>query len=170
MLDTHEEALGRAYESTYGSLVRRLTAICRDPHDAEDLAHEAYVRLALEMEAGRGPDDPAAWLHRVGWNLAMSRGRHRTVVARHEAHLPRPDAPAEPDRTAIDRETSAAIFHALAALAGTERAAVVLAAEGFRGVEVATAIGRTVGATRTLLCRARAKLRTSLEPDLATSN
>ena len=170
MLDTNERTLTSAYETTYGSLVRRLTAICRNPDDAEDLAHEAYVRLALEMEAGRGPDDPAAWLHRVGWNLAMSRGRHRTVVARHEARLPQPAAPAEPDRTAIQHETTAAVEAALAALAGAERQALVLAAEGYNGAEVATAIGRTMGATRTLLCRARGKLRATLDPELGMSS
>jgi RNA polymerase sigma-70 factor (ECF subfamily) len=166
VLDTHERWLALAYEQHQAGLVRRLTAITRDPGDAEDLAQEAYLRLVTEIEAGRRPDDAAAWLHRVGWNLAMSRGRHRTVVTRREAELPRPEAPAGPDRAAIGHETSAAIAAALAELHAAERDAVILAAEGYHGDEIATAIGRTVGATRTLLCRARAKIRAGLDAEV----
>jgi RNA polymerase sigma-70 factor (ECF subfamily) len=169
MLETRDRYVKTAYEAHHAALVRRLTAITRNPHDAEDLAHEAWVRLASELQAGRRPDDAAAWLHRVGWNLAMSRGRHRTVIDRHASQLAQPAAPASPDRTAVDRETTAAIAAALRELSAVERDAVLLAAEGYHGVEVAAAIGRTIGATRTLLCRARSKLRTSLDPELLAS-
>jgi DNA-directed RNA polymerase specialized sigma24 family protein len=39
---------------------------------------------------------------------------------------------------------------------------MILASFGVGGPEIAQAIGRTQGATRTLLCRARARMRTSL--------
>lgn len=162
MLGAHEQYLASVYEAHHAALVRRLTAITRNPDDAEDLAHEAYLRLAKEVEAGRYPDDAAAWLHRAGWNLAMSRGRHLTVVGRKLAELPRQTAPASPDRAVIGRETQASIEAVLADLPVTEREALILAAQGYHGDEVAESIGRTVGATRTLLCRARAKLRAKL--------
>lgn len=166
MLETTELLLTDAYEANHAALVRRLTAITRDPGDAEDLVHEAYIRLAVEVDAGRSPDDAAAWLYRVSWNLAMSRGRHRTVVDRRNAELPRPSSPSEPDRTVIAHETHAALAAALEELSSSEREALVLAAEGYHGDEVADAIGRTLGATRTLLCRARAKLRAQLDPEV----
>jgi RNA polymerase sigma factor (sigma-70 family) len=169
MLDTHGRLVSAAYAEHHAGLVRRLTAITRDPDDAEDLAHDAFFRLAVEIEAGRAPNDAAAWLHRVGWNLAMSRGRHRTVVARHDPEVPRPSAPINPDRSAIGRETSQAVAAAIGALPVVEREAVLLAAQGYHGDEVASAIGRTSGATRTLLCRARARLRASLDPELLAS-
>src|SRR5258707_13178532 len=100
MREANERYMTSVYEAHHAALMRRLTAVTRNPDDAEDLAHEAYLRLAHEIEAGRRPDDAAAWLHRVGWNLAMSRGRHRTVVGRKFARLPRPASPTTPDRTA----------------------------------------------------------------------
>lgn len=166
MLEAHERYMTSAYEAHHAAIIRRLTAVTRNPDDAEDLAHEAYLRLAGEIEAGRRPDDAAAWLHRVGWNLAMSRGRHRTVVDRKLAELPRPASPTTPDRTAIGRQTHAAIEAVLADLPRTERQALVLAAQGYLGEEIAASIGRTAGATRTLLCRARSKLRAQLGPEL----
>src|SRR5437762_3945818 len=149
MLEAHDRYVAGAYEAHHAGLVRRLTTITRDPDDAQDLAHEAYIRLATELEAGRCPDDAAAWLHRVGWNLAMSRGRHRTVVDRRMAELPRPSSPVAPDLTAVDHETHDAVTAALRELSAVERNAVLLAAEGYHGDEVAAAIGRTIGATRT---------------------
>jgi RNA polymerase sigma-70 factor (ECF subfamily) len=169
MLQAHDRYVTSAYEANHAALVRRLTAVTRNPDDAEDLAQEAYVRLATELEAGRCPDDAAAWLHRVGWNLAMSRGRHKTVVDRRNAELARPASPVTPDRTAVDHETRAAVAAALIELSATERDAIILAAEGYHGEEVAMAIGRTIGATRTLLCRARAKLRISLDAELGAT-
>ena len=35
---------------------------------------EAFLRLATEIRAGRLPDDPSAWLYRVGANLVDEPG------------------------------------------------------------------------------------------------
>ena len=70
-----------AYESCRPALLRYLTSVTRDPCQAEDLVQDAFLRLTTEVAAGRVPDDPGAWLHRVGHNLAMSAGfAHRNVM------------------------------------------------------------------------------------------
>lgn len=145
------------------AIVRHLTSVTRDPDAAEDLTQEAFLRLAREVEAGRRPDDAGAWLHRVGTNLAMSRGRHLQVVDRREAELPRPADLESPEKVVIENELAAAVTAFLAQMSGTEQRALTLAANGYDGIEIATTIGRTPGATRTLLCRARAKLRVRMK-------
>jgi RNA polymerase sigma-70 factor (ECF subfamily) len=152
-----------AWAAHRAPLVRRLTALTRDADVAEDLAQEAFLRLTREVEAGRIPDDAAAWLHRVAANLAASRGRHLTVVDRRAGELVRPDAPPTPESMALQGETAAALRDALAGLSPTDRDALLLAAHGYRGHEIATSLGRTPGATRTLLCRARGKIRGRLQ-------
>ena len=82
------ELVQAAYLEHRGGLIRHLTLVTRDGEVAQDLAHETFIRLAHEIEAGRAPDDTAAWLHRVGRNLATSRGRHLQVEKRH-AELPK---------------------------------------------------------------------------------
>lgn len=151
-----------AYSEHRAALVRHLTQVTRDGEAAQDLAQEAFIRLAREVEAGRAPDDTAAWLHRVGLNLATSRGRHLQVVDRRAGWLPMPAVPASPDEVAIAGELGVAIAQALALLSAPERRALALAAHGFEGREIASSIGRTPGATRTLLCRARAKIRATV--------
>jgi RNA polymerase sigma-70 factor (ECF subfamily) len=148
-----------AFAEHRGALVRHLTTVTRDADAAEDLAQEAFLRLARQIERGKAPDDTAAWLHRVGLNLAMSRGRHLQVVERRAHSLPRPAQPRSPDDLFEIGELTLSVAQAMDRLSGAERQALMLAAFGFEGPEIAASIDRTHGATRTLLCRARAKVR-----------
>jgi RNA polymerase sigma-70 factor (ECF subfamily) len=163
MQPTNGLVVEAAYELHCRPLVRRLTVLTRSADVAEDLAHEAFLRLAREVEAGRAPDDAGAWLHRVAGNLVASRGRHLTVVDRRAGELPRPDAPASPEALVVEAELNGALRDVLAGLSTTDRDALVLAAQGYAGPEIAASIGRTAGATRTLLCRARSKVRGQLQ-------
>jgi len=150
------------YRANAGSLRRWLTARVRDPDVAEDIAQDAFVRLVREIERDRAPLQPAAWLHRVAANLATSRGRRITVAERHARRVGSPSVEPGPEVSVLDSETRGLLDGALADLRPPERAAVVLAASGHRGPEIASRIGRTEGATRTLLCRVRARLRVRL--------
>lgn len=152
-----------AFRLHAGGLVRRLTSITREPAAAEDLAQEAFARLAIEVAAGRAPENAGAWLHRVGTNLAMSRGRKSAVAERRRAELPVPGTAASPEVATVQAEEAGALHAVLADLPDVERTALLLAAHGYRGPEIARHLGRTDGATRTLLCRARQKVRARLE-------
>ncbi len=151
-----------AYEAHHPRLRRWLIATTRDEATAEDLAQEAFVRLIREVAEGRPPDDAGAWLHRVAANLAASRGRRISVADRRSCELPIPAPAASPEHAAIEAEEATALHKAVATLSETDRDALLLAAHGYRGPEIASRIGRSQGATRTLLCRARAKLRAQL--------
>lgn len=148
-----------AYTEHQPMLVRYLTRSTRDPEAAQDLAQDAFLRLAFEIQAGRLPNDTGAWLRRVAANLAASRGRHLQVVDRHAGNLPRPSEPESPEQVVVQGELCAAVGGVMAQLSGTERRALALAANGYGSNEIATSVGRSPGATRTLLCRARSKIR-----------
>ncbi|MEA2608852.1 MAG: hypothetical protein QOJ75_1095 [Chloroflexota bacterium] len=148
-----------AYAVHAGPLVRQLTAITRDGAAAEDLAQEAFVRLVIQLRAGRVPDNIGAWLYRVGQNLAISRGRRMAVARRWNAEIAPGDLAQSPELKAIESETFDSLCIALSELGSTDRAALILAAHGYRGSEIAQSIGRTDAATRTMLCRARTKVR-----------
>jgi RNA polymerase sigma factor (sigma-70 family) len=152
-----------AYAVHAAPLTRRLTAQMRDPAAAEDLVHEAFLRLATEIRAGRTPDNVGGWLYRVTANLVASRGRHSSVVERHAASVPQPGVDASPEAASLCAERNRMIEAALATLGLADRRALVLAAQGYRGAEIARRLGRTEGATRTLLCRARLRMRGQLE-------
>ena len=139
-----------------------LMSLTRDPATAEDIAQEAFLRLTREVGDGRTPDNIGGWLHRVATNVAMSRARHNQVVDRYAPTLFDRGIGDSPEDEILRSERDRLIRDALAGLSATDRAAVVMAAEGYRGPEIARALARTQAATRTLLCRARARLRGSL--------
>jgi RNA polymerase sigma factor (sigma-70 family) len=157
-----EQVIEAAYAANAGPLLRHLTATTRDPYAAEDLTQEVFVRLMVEVGAGRIPDDVGAWAHRVGHNLAMSRGRRLAVADRHHHELADTrDAPS-PEVLALAAEQHETLRAAVAGLGAPDQQALILSANGYRGPEIARSIGRTDAATRTLLCRARTKVRARL--------
>ena len=149
----------RAYVDQGGPLLRYLTSLTRDGTAAEDLTQDAFERLLRELREGRVPDDIGGWLHRVGHNLAMSRGRRMSVADRHRSELVVSDWAPSPESLAVAGEDQQAVGAVLMDLGVIDRQALILASHGYRGAEIARSIGRSEVATRTLLCRARAKVR-----------
>ncbi len=152
----------RAFEEHSAKLTGFAYAMTRDRDVADDLVQESFLRLVKELASGRTPDNLAAWLFAVCSNLAVSRGRRASVAQRflRAARGGMDEAPA--DIETLRRETNAALLAALATVPGDARAALLMSANGFSGREIAAAIGRSEVATRTMMFRAREKLRVHL--------
>jgi RNA polymerase sigma factor (sigma-70 family) len=134
-------------------------AMTRDRDAADDLVQETFLRLVKELNAGRAPENVAAWLFRVCSNLAMSRGR-RITTAQRFLRVARGGHDSPPaDIEILRREENTTLLEGLARLPADARAALLMAAQGFSGREIAEALGRTEVATRTMMFRAREKLR-----------
>jgi len=150
------------YAEQAAALTRYARSFVRDDAAAEDLVQEAFLRLAREVREHRTPDNAAAWLFRVTANLATSRARRAAVAARFADSLDSPEADPGPEEATIDGERYEALRDALEGLAPSDRTALLMAAHGYRGPEIAARLGRTQLATRTLLCRARGRVRARL--------
>ena len=133
-------------------------------HDvAADLVQDTFLRLVAEIRAGRRPDQIRPWLYRVLTNRVISRSRHGSVVSRWFQGLrPTQETAPSPENAAIADETRTRLEAALATLSPDGRAAILLAANGFSGPEIAEQLGRTPLAVRTLLFRARTQVRSHL--------
>lgn len=156
--DTHRAHAGVTY-----AVAMRAT---RDPELAEDVTQEAFVRLLTEARAGRFPDNPGAWLYRTVSNLVISRARRAEVARRYAPRLADLGAPDQPDAVVVRREGQAELYRAMATLSTRERTALLLAARGSSGLEIAAQLGRSHGATRALMCRARSRLRARAASEL----
>lgn len=146
-----------AYADHAGALLRQLCARTRDPAAAEDLMHEAFLRLWLEVEAGRTPRVVRAWLFRVGANLATSRGRRLATAERH--HVRSVVENPSPEALTVLAEQQRWVRDALQQVSATDRMVLILSATGHGGREIAQQIGRTEPAARVALHRARGRLR-----------
>ena len=145
----HYGAVTAAFETYHAELYSFLRRSTRDEAAAEDLLQEAFLRLTREVEAGRTPEHIRGWLYRVGSNLAISRGRRRMTAF---------DWMNRYGRTEHGDDVESPESGVLAA-----RTALLLSADGFSGEEIAATIGRSHAATRTLISRARVRVRLELE-------
>ena len=151
-----------AYDAHERALYAFALGLTRSGTAAEDLVQESYLRLVREVRAGRTPDNLRAWLYRVCANLATSRGRRASVATRYLPFLASREVGETPEARHLRLELGVELSAALADLSPDERTALLLSAAGFHGPEIAEIIGRSHGATRTLLTRTRMKVQTRL--------
>jgi RNA polymerase sigma factor (sigma-70 family) len=155
--------IAAAYEAHQRELYSFALGATRSTETAEDVVEEAFLRLIRERSEGRAPSNTRAWLYRVCANLVVSRARRRGVAERFLPFLLRPETVEGPEREYLRRDDQRRLAAALAMLSPVERTALILASRGFSGREVAATIGKSELATRSLMCRARLKLRAQLE-------
>jgi RNA polymerase sigma factor (sigma-70 family) len=158
------EDIVRMHSARVYRLAYRLTG---NPHDAEDLTQEVFVRVFRSLSSYT-PGTFEGWLHRITTNLFLDSARRKQRIrfeglADEMAHrLPGSEpTPAEAfDDTHLDDDVQAA----LKALPPEYRAAVVLCdIEGFSYEEIAATLGVKLGTVRSRIHRGRAQLRTALE-------
>lgn len=159
-----DRAVVEAWRAHHGELYGFLARSTRDPAAAEDLLQETFLRLTQEARAGRMPGLVRPWLFRVAANLAVSRARRGSTALRWlNRQTGSESRTAEsPESRTVRHEATTDMATALAGLSPDARTALLLASQGFSGIEIAAAIGRSDAATRTLMSRARLQLRTEL--------
>lgn len=139
------EELYRAHAAV---VFRFLVAMTRDPHLAEDLMQDTFVRATRAIGGYRG-GSPRAWLLAIARTTALDRLRRRTEE-------PVDPAP-EPSTTDVDVVEHQTVRAALSRLPEDHRTVLVLADDlGMPHREIAEVLRRSPGASRVLLHRARA--------------
>ena len=152
-----------AMETHRPALERYVRSLVRDADEAADIVQETHVRLLIAARAGGLPESPGAWMSRVAHNLVVSGARRRQTAERRAEQLVADDEIRSTEDAIVRRERDAEVLRALTAARSDDREAILLAASGYRTREIASHLGRTELATRALICRARGRMRRSLE-------
>ena len=163
------ELVAAIYDAHQRELFSFALRTCRDREIAEDLVHEAFVRLIVEIDGGRQPLNVRAWMYRVIANLAVSRARRAAVAQRQLGELLDRRTEGGPEPLFLENERRSDLEMVLGELGADARTALLMAANGFNGLEIAEAIGRSANATRSMMCRARLQLRERLVEMEATA-
>ena len=138
-----------------------------NPHDAEDVAQDAFLSAYRAFGRFRGESRVTTWLYRITVNAALMRLRREQRrnslrwVGIENLEVPSWDEAPEP--SAINSELGEKIQEGIARLPPELRAVVVLRdVAGLSGREAADALDITVSALKSRLHRARVLLRQHL--------
>ena len=153
---------------THSARVYRLAyRLTGNPHDAEDLTQEVFVRVFRSLSSYT-PGTFEGWLHRITTNLFLDSARRKQRIrfeglADEMAHR-LPGSEPTPAQAFDDSHLDDDVQAALKALPPEYRAAVVLCdIEGFSYEEIAATLGVKLGTVRSRIHRGRAQLRAALE-------
>jgi RNA polymerase sigma factor (sigma-70 family) len=115
---------GRDFEAFFRfeheRLFRAMWLLTRDPHEAEEVTQEAFLRLWERWDRFADAPDPVAYLYRTAMNVWRSRLRRMAVAARKVIYHARRDDEME------DVEAKDMVVRSLASLPARQRAAIVL--------------------------------------------
>ena len=144
-------------------LAYRLTG---NPHDAEDLTQEVFVRVFRSLSSYT-PGTFEGWLHRITTNLFLDQARRKAKIRfdalADDAETRIPSRAVTPDVQVLDGLFDDDVETALAALPPDFRAAVVLCdIEGLSYEEIADVLGLKLGTVRSRIHRGRTMLRKAL--------
>jgi len=146
------------YEREQLRLFRALLLLAGNREEAEDLCHEAFVRVLQRWDRVSTMESPSAYLYRTAFNLR--RNSLRRLRRRHGEVSATPVASADASHAAIAR---AEVFRALDTLTREQREAVILVdlleftSEGAAGV-----LGVDAAAIRARLHQGRLRLQKEL--------
>ena len=162
-------AFERLYRQHIGSVYGLCLRMTRDPAGAEDCAQEAFLNAWRALKRFETRSSFGTWLHRIAVNAVLSRRRKAATQAELPPLPADPDGePAEaPGEWTLDTPVEEReIETAVAGLPEGARDALVLCGiYGYSHPEAAAMLGVAEGTCKAQLHRARALLRTRLEPE-----
>ena len=155
------EAFRGLYDEINTDIFGFAMSIVRDPREAEDIAHDAFLRIWQSAAGYKSAGKPMAWVLTVVRNLALMRMRERGRIS---------DTTAEEallyiaDTRQLDGEDKQMLRAALEKLSPEEFQIVTLhAVSGFEHREIGRMLGVPDATVRTRYRRALMKLRAFLE-------
>jgi RNA polymerase sigma factor (sigma-70 family) len=151
--EDHTTSFDHFYRSERDGLLASLCLITRDPHEAEELMHDAFLKVWERWGRVRDMDRPAGYLYRTAINAFRTRYR-RAAIAKRVLGL----APTRDPLEAVEGRDW--MERALATLSDRQRAAVILVELlQYTSEEAGRLLGVRPGTVRGLACHGRVALR-----------
>ena len=155
------EALEELYLLHFDRIYSYLHLSVGNRHDAEDLTTQTFLKMLEAIGRFRWQAAPfSAWLFRIAHNLAIDHFRsRRRVQAEEDVPEPRGAEESSAEDQALDSMGRAGMLELIERLSTEQRQVLTLKfLFGFANGEVATVLGKTEGAVKSLQHRALASL------------
>lgn len=159
-----DKKLEKVYELYHREIYLYAYTLCRNHHQAQDLASETFYKALLSSD----DDKPYIkyWLFRICKNLffdSFRKDREESSIDDFEYIMTTIDTPLD---KVIDNEKSKMLYNLVMKLNSSYREIIVLYYFcDFSLIEISTTTGLSYGAAKTLLFRARKKLKLGLEDE-----
>ena len=164
-------------DAALGALVRRHQGVARavacsvlgHSTDADDVVQDAFVRAHRNLDLLADPARFAGWLSRIVFGVAIDRLRaartERRLIAPGAPPADLPDGALGPHERVEREELAASVLAAVRALPDRYRVPLTLYhLDGVSIVRIAESLGVPAGTARSLVTRARSRLRQTLAP------
>jgi RNA polymerase sigma-70 factor, ECF subfamily len=167
--DTVLELFERMRDPVYGFLLR----LTHDPHEAEDLTQETFLRLFRHLRDSRPLDNPRAWLFTVAHNLAVDRIRDHSHFADldeeiwREIENSRAGVQADPEELTMRNEQIDRLHAAVLRLTGLQRRCLHLRADGLRYRDIAQLLGLSTSTVVDAVRRATVRLAKDFQTEVS---
>lgn len=147
----------RVYAEFGAGLRWFIAARVRDPHAAEDILQDVYLKIHARIGTLRDDERAGAWVYRIARNAIADHYRGQRPIA----VLPElPDAPEDPVEEELAAGLARSIRRFIERLPPASREALVLTEyEGLTQAELATRLGISVSGAKSRVQRARARLK-----------
>ncbi|MHB8875481.1 MAG: RNA polymerase sigma factor [Myxococcaceae bacterium] len=159
-----------AFDRLYERYERHLFGFIRkqldDPHEAEDVLHEAFLAVLRERASRREANSFRAWVFGVARNLCRNRqrSRQRSSRALEAVACSPPDASLDPGGALESRQASDALRQAVTRLPGTLAELFQLRAAGLSYEEMAQVLDVPVGTVKSRMHEMVGRLREEVHP------
>lgn len=175
LIRSAQDGDAEAFEQLYAVYGRRVYSLClrmvENTAEAEDLTQEVFLLLFRKIHTFRGESAFSTWLHRIAVNTVLMRFRKKTLAsASLEEIAARNDESGDDSFDAfvadphnVSTIDSIHLERAIDCLPPKYKLAVTLHdVHGYKHHEIARIAGVTVMNSKSILCRARMRLRTAL--------
>jgi RNA polymerase sigma-70 factor, ECF subfamily len=162
----NRDALEELYLLHFDRIYSYLHMSVGNRHDAEDLTTQTFLKMLESIKRFRWQSAPfSAWLFRIAHNLAMDHFRaHRRWQP--EEDVPEPPGSAEPsaETAAMQSIGRASMMEMIETLSAEQQQVLTLKfVFNFANAEVATILGKTEGAIKSLQHRALVSLQKKIQ-------
>jgi RNA polymerase sigma-70 factor, ECF subfamily len=159
------EALEELYLIHFDRIYSYLQMTVGNRHDAEDLTNQTFVKMLESIERFQWRKVPiSAWLFRIAHNLAMDHFRaHRRWQPEEEPPEPQDSAELSAEEEAMQSIGRQSMLEMIEGLSPDQQQVLTLKfVFNFPNADVATILGKTEGAVKSLQHRALASLQREL--------
>ena len=140
-----------------------LLSICADPHLADDLTSETFLRAAERIDTYDPAYKPSTWLCTIGRNLYLNECKRKKRL-RELTEDAMPVMPS-PEELLLQHEQAQRVIRIAESLEPEQRQVLFMRLQGMRFRDIGLALGKTENWARVTYYRAKTKIFAEMEDE-----